>query len=92
MVSAWPEPPNAKSADVRCGVQGRFASGGIETPPNWAREISEPGHRTSRIGFIVGSISEDIEAKRWSRPTACLPIRLALTAGEAPDRRARRPQ
>ena len=33
MVSAWPEPPNAKSAGARCGVQGTFAEGGfIETP------------------------------------------------------------
>jgi hypothetical protein len=35
VVSAWPEPPNAKSAGARCGVQGTFAVGGIETPPNW---------------------------------------------------------
>ena len=38
MVFAWPEPPSAKSADksagVRCGVQGRFAVGGTETPSN----------------------------------------------------------
>ena len=34
MVSAWPEPPNAKSAGARCGVQGTFAvSGYIETLP-----------------------------------------------------------
>jgi hypothetical protein len=32
MVSAWPEPPNAKSAGARCGVQGTFAVGGTETP------------------------------------------------------------
>ena len=33
MVSAWPEPPNAKSAGARCGVQGTFAASGyIETP------------------------------------------------------------
>jgi hypothetical protein len=35
VVSAWPEPPNAKSAGVRCGVQGTFAVGGIETVPTW---------------------------------------------------------
>ena len=27
-VSAWPEPPNAKSADARCGVQATFAAVG----------------------------------------------------------------
>ena len=34
MVSAWLEPPNAKSAGARCGVQGTFAvSGYTETLP-----------------------------------------------------------
>ena len=34
MVSAWLEPPNAKSAGAQCGVQGTFAvSGYIETLP-----------------------------------------------------------
>jgi hypothetical protein len=37
VVSAWPEPQDAKSAGksagARCGVQ-EFAVGGIETPPN----------------------------------------------------------
>ena len=32
MVSAWPEPPNVKSAGARYGVQGTFAVGGIDTP------------------------------------------------------------
>jgi hypothetical protein len=35
VVSAWPEPPNAKPAGARCGVWGTFAVGGIERPPNW---------------------------------------------------------
>jgi plasmid maintenance system antidote protein VapI len=30
VVSAWPEPPNAKSAGVPGGVEGRFAVGGAE--------------------------------------------------------------
>lgn len=34
VVSAWPEPPYAKSAGAPCGVWGTFAVGGIETPPN----------------------------------------------------------
>ena len=34
LVFAWPEPPNAGFADVPCGVQGRFAVGGIEAPSN----------------------------------------------------------
>ena len=67
MVSAWPEPPNAKSAGARYGVQGRFANGGIETPPNWAGEITESGHRASRIGFIVGAISEALKRSRYQR-------------------------
>ena len=32
MVSAWPEPPNVKSAGAPYGVQGTFAVNGIDTP------------------------------------------------------------
>ena len=40
MVSAWPEPPNVKSAGARCGVQGTFAVGGfIETPTELAQRL-----------------------------------------------------
>ena len=31
MVSAWPEPPNVKSAGAPYGVQGTFAVNGIDT-------------------------------------------------------------
>ena len=39
---AWPEPPNAKSADARCGVQGTFAVSGISTETPTEEEESGP--------------------------------------------------
>jgi len=33
MACAWPEPPNARLAGARFGVQGTFALAGTENPP-----------------------------------------------------------
>ena len=48
MASAWPEPPNAKCAGARCGVQATFAVSGTETPPNRARFGCTPTARVLR--------------------------------------------
>ena len=50
MVSAWPEPPNAMSAErsagVRVGMEA-FALGGTETPPN------RPGKKRAAFELLV---------------------------------------
>ncbi len=65
MVSACPESPDAKFAGARCGAQGTFAVGGIETPPNW------PGGRTQRSSAQRVGWVERLRHPSPRRPIVC---------------------
>src|SRR4051812_15751996 len=49
MVSASPEPPNARSAGARCGAPETFAPGGIETP------LNSPGTKKAAFRLLLTS-------------------------------------
>ena len=68
MVSAWPELPNAKCADARCGVQGTFAAGGIKTPTTSSARIRRGGFRVAPTLF--GRPSTSHAAKHFRHGTA----------------------
>ena len=78
VVSAWLEPQNAKSAGVRCGAQGTFAAGIIETSPDWpggrrrlGRAFGFPGRKLGVIGVPQGGMDcaiGDLRCERNVRP------------------------